>query len=151
MPQSACYERTHDPGIQGAPVHAPVHARTLLGVISAYPWLLGVAAAWIRPPACLCYQPARSRHSTGWNSTATGAARPRPTCRVHHDLGCGYDAALALLSSGEEEALGEALDICQDLGAVATSRPCSGTRRVQPPGPADQAARLTLTGDPATA
>jgi hypothetical protein len=33
-PPVACYERTHDPGFPGAPVHAPVHARRPVSVIA---------------------------------------------------------------------------------------------------------------------
>jgi DNA-binding CsgD family transcriptional regulator/tetratricopeptide (TPR) repeat protein len=91
----------------------------------AYPWLRGEAAAWIRRtgtspiPAGEIAAPYRMELDGDWRGAA----------KAHDDLGCSYDAALALLDSGEEEALRRALDICQDLGAVATARLVRRTMR----------------------
>jgi DNA-binding NarL/FixJ family response regulator len=41
---------------------------------------------------------------------------------VWAELGCGYEAALALADTGEEESLREALRCFDELGAVATAR-----------------------------
>jgi DNA-binding CsgD family transcriptional regulator/tetratricopeptide (TPR) repeat protein len=96
-----------------------------LAADGASPWLRGEAAAWIRRtgtspiPAGEIAAPYRMELDGDWRGAA----------KAHDDLGCPYDAALALLSSGEEEALRQALDICQDLGATATARLVRRTMR----------------------
>lgn len=96
-----------------------------LAADGASPWLRGGAAAWIRrtgtsplPPGEIA-APYRMELDGDWRGAA----------KAHDDLGCPYDAALALLDSGEEEALRQALDICQDLGAIATARLVRRTMR----------------------
>jgi DNA-binding CsgD family transcriptional regulator/tetratricopeptide (TPR) repeat protein len=96
-----------------------------LAADGASPWLRGEAAAWIRRtgtssiPAGEVAAPYRMELDGDWRGAA----------KAHDDLGCPYDAALALLDSGEEEALRQALDICQDLGATATARLVRRTMR----------------------
>jgi DNA-binding CsgD family transcriptional regulator/tetratricopeptide (TPR) repeat protein len=82
------------------------------------PWVRGAVAAWL---------------------DRTGSARPRPgglaepyrcyldgdyekSARLWTDLGCPYDAALALLGSADERALRAALRIFTGLGAAAAAR-----------------------------
>ena len=96
-----------------------------LAADGASPWPRGEAAAWIRRtgtspiPAGEIAAPYQMELDGDWRGAA----------KAHDDLGCPYDAALALLSSGEEEALRQALDTCQDLGAVATARLVRRTMR----------------------
>jgi DNA-binding CsgD family transcriptional regulator len=42
--------------------------------------------------------------------------------RAYTEVGCAYDAALALIDAGDESALRRALDILHELGAGATAR-----------------------------
>jgi DNA-binding CsgD family transcriptional regulator len=96
-----------------------------LAADGASPWLRGEAAAWIRRtgtspiPAGEIAAPYRMELDGDW----------RGASKAHDDLGCPYDAALALLDSGEEEAMRQALDTCQDLGATATARLVRRTMR----------------------
>ena len=82
------------------------------------PWLSGETAAWLR----------RTGSGTG---PRAGVAEPyqlqldgdwRSAAKLWDEMGCPYDAVLALLDAAEEAALRQALDICQDLGAAATAR-----------------------------
>jgi len=107
---------------------AAAHRDALLAGLAAdgaLPWLRGETAAWIRRtgtssiPAGEIAAPYRMELEGDWRGAA----------KAHDDLGCPYDAALALLDSGEEEALRQALDICQDLGATATARLVRRTMR----------------------
>jgi len=96
-----------------------------LAADGASPWLRGEAAAWIRRtgtssiPAGEIAAPYRMELDEDWRGAA----------KAHDDLGCPYDAVLALFDSGEEEALRQALNICQDLGAIATARLVRRTMR----------------------
>jgi DNA-binding CsgD family transcriptional regulator len=84
----------------------------------AGPWLRGEAAAWVR--------------RTGPSSRSRGElAEPyrlqlegdwQNAVKLWDELGCPYDAALAMLDAAEEPALRKALGICQDLGAAGTAR-----------------------------
>jgi DNA-binding CsgD family transcriptional regulator len=82
------------------------------------PWLSGETAAWLRRTGSerahrrVIAEPYRLELDGDW----------RNAVKLWDELGCPYDAALALLDAGEEPALRQALDICQDLGAVATAR-----------------------------
>ena len=90
-------------------------------------WLRGETAVWL--------------HRTGSARTQDGpVAEPyqlelngdwRNAAKIWEDLGCPYDMALALLGSADEAALRQALDICTDLGAVATARVVRRTMRAQ--------------------
>ena len=81
------------------------------------PWLRGEAATWLR--------------RTGSDRAARpGLAEPyqlqldgdwRGAAKLWDEIGCRYDAALALLDSSQEAALRQALEICQGLGATATA------------------------------
>jgi DNA-binding CsgD family transcriptional regulator len=84
----------------------------------AGPWLLGEAAAWVRRtgpsrrPRGELAEPYRLQLDGDWQNAA----------KLWDELGCPYDAAMALLDAAEEPALRRALDICQGLGATATAR-----------------------------
>ena len=96
-----------------------------LAADGASPWLRGEVAAWVRrtgavpSPAGEVAVPYRLELDGDWRGAA----------KAHEDLGCRYDAALALLSSGEEDALRQALDVFQVLGAVAAARLVRRTMR----------------------
>jgi DNA-binding CsgD family transcriptional regulator/tetratricopeptide (TPR) repeat protein len=84
----------------------------------AGPWLRGEAAAWVRRtgpggiPRGELAEPYRLQLEGDW----------RNAVKLWNELGCPYDAVLAMLDAAEEPALRQALGICQDLGAVATAR-----------------------------
>jgi len=84
----------------------------------ADPWLTGEAAAWVRrtgpagPPRGELAEPYRLELAGDWLNAA----------KLWDEIGCPYDAALAVLDAAEEPALRQALDICQNLGAAATAR-----------------------------
>jgi DNA-binding CsgD family transcriptional regulator len=85
---------------------------------SADPWLNGEIAVWLL--------------RTGSSRTSQRElAEPyrlqligdhRGASELFDALGCPYDAALALFEAADELALRRALDICNELGAVATAR-----------------------------
>jgi DNA-binding CsgD family transcriptional regulator len=81
-------------------------------------WDRGAVAVWlrrtgsIRPPRGEVAAPFRRQLDADW----AGAAR------LWSDLGCPYEAGLALLGSSDEAALREALRILTSLGATATVR-----------------------------
>ncbi len=85
---------------------------------AASPWLRGEAAAWLRRTGSGCdprrglAEPYQLQLDGDWRNAA----------KLWNEIGCPYDAALALLDSSEEPALRQALDICQGLGAAATAR-----------------------------
>jgi len=82
------------------------------------PWLTGEAAAWVRrtgpaaAPRGELAEPYRLQLQGDWQNAV----------KLWDELGCPYDAALAMLDAAEEPALRRALGICQDLGATATAR-----------------------------
>ena len=73
-------------------------------------WDRGAVAVWLRRTGSA--RPSHGQPAAPW----AGAAR------LWTDLGCPYEAGLALLESPEEAALREALRIFTDLGATATAR-----------------------------
>jgi DNA-binding CsgD family transcriptional regulator len=81
-------------------------------------WDRGAVAVWLRrtgsarPPQGEPAAPYRRQLGGDW----AGAAR------LWTDLGCPYEAGLALLESADEAALREALQIFTDLGATSTAR-----------------------------
>ena len=81
-------------------------------------WDRGALAVWLRRtgsdrPTRGPFAPPYARELNGdWRGAA----------RLWLDLGCPYDAALALLGSPDEDALREALQILTGLGAVAAVR-----------------------------
>lgn len=91
----------------------------------AGPWLLGEAAAWARRtgaprrPRGELAEPYRLQFDGDWQNAA----------KLWDEIGCPYDAALALLEATDESALRQALDICQGLGAAATARVVRRTMR----------------------
>jgi DNA-binding CsgD family transcriptional regulator len=80
-------------------------------------WERGMIAVWLRrtgsarPPRGELAEPYRQQIDGDWEQAA----------RRWTQLGCRYEAALALLESGEEAALREALGIFTDLDAVAAA------------------------------
>jgi DNA-binding CsgD family transcriptional regulator/tetratricopeptide (TPR) repeat protein len=91
----------------------------------ADPWLSGETAAWLRRagsdrgPQPRLAEPYRLQLDGDW----------RNAVKLWDEIGCRYDAALAMLDAAEEPALRQALDICQDLGATATARVIRRTMR----------------------
>jgi len=91
----------------------------------AGPWLSGETAAWLRrtgsdrEPRRGLAEPYQLQLDGDWRNAA----------KLWDEIGCPYDAALALLDTAEEPALRQALDICQDLGATATARIIRRTMR----------------------
>lgn len=81
------------------------------------PWERGSIAVWLRrtgsarPPRGELAEPYRQQIAGDWEQAAS----------LWTQLGCRYEAALALLESGQEAALREALGIFTDLGAVAAA------------------------------
>jgi DNA-binding CsgD family transcriptional regulator/tetratricopeptide (TPR) repeat protein len=82
-------------------------------------WVLGELWAW------------RRRAGVRDSIEAGAAARPfslelrgewRAAAQLWHDIGCPYEAALALAQTDEEPALREALSVFQRLGAVPAGR-----------------------------
>jgi DNA-binding CsgD family transcriptional regulator/tetratricopeptide (TPR) repeat protein len=89
-----------------------------LAADGADPWLSGEAAVWVRrtgpsgQPRGKLAEPYRLQLDGDW----------RNATKLWDEIGCPYDAALAMLDAAEEPALRQALDICQNLGAAATAR-----------------------------
>ena len=83
----------------------------------AGPWLRGETAAWLRrtgsdrAPRPGIAEPYQLQLNGDWRNAA----------KLWDEIGCPYDAALAMLDSSEEAALRQALGICQDLGATGTA------------------------------
>jgi len=88
-------------------------------------WQRGAVAAWSRRltatrlPSVDLAEPFRLEIDGDW----TGAAR------IWTDLGCPYDAALALLGATQEAPLREAFAIFQNLGAEAAAKVTRGRMR----------------------
>jgi DNA-binding CsgD family transcriptional regulator len=91
--------------------------------VQADPWLRGEVATWARRAGCAAgelpgqltagvAEPYRLQLAGDWQAAAAAFS----------ELGCRYDAALALLDGGTEAALRTALETCTDLGATATER-----------------------------
>jgi DNA-binding NarL/FixJ family response regulator len=82
------------------------------------PWTRGATAVWLRRlgsdrTVLGSVHEAQEAHLAGaWEKAA----------QAYLDLGCRYEAALALIDAGEEASLRRALDILQELGAAATAR-----------------------------
>jgi DNA-binding CsgD family transcriptional regulator/tetratricopeptide (TPR) repeat protein len=91
--------------------------------VHADPWLRGEVATWARRAGCAAgelpghltagiAEPYRHQLAGDWQAAATAFS----------ELGCRYDAALALFDGGTESALRTALETCTELGATATAR-----------------------------
>ena len=80
-------------------------------------WECGMIAVWLRrtgsarPPRGELAEPYRQQIDGDWEQAAG----------LWTQLGCRYEAALALLGSGQEAALRDALNIVTDLGAKAAA------------------------------
>jgi DNA-binding CsgD family transcriptional regulator len=84
----------------------------------AEPWLNGEIAGWLRRTDSTRARPGALAEP--YRLQLAGEARAAAT--AFEALGCPYDAALALFDTSEELALRRALDLCDELGAVATGR-----------------------------
>lgn len=82
------------------------------------PWLNGEIAVWLVRTGSL--RTSRRELAEPYRLQLTGDHRG--AAELFEALGCPYDAALALLDAPDELALRRALDICDSLGAVATTR-----------------------------
>jgi len=82
------------------------------------PWLNGEIAVWLLRTGSL--RTVRRELAEPYRLQLTGDHRG--AADRFDALGCPYDAALALLDAPDELALRRALDICDSLGAVATTR-----------------------------
>jgi DNA-binding CsgD family transcriptional regulator len=82
------------------------------------PWLNGEIAAWLRRTG----SPRTSQRKLAEPYRLQLTGDHRGAAERFDALGCPYDAALALLDAPDELALRRALDICDSLGAVATTR-----------------------------
>ncbi len=95
-------------------------------------WERGVVDVWLRRTGSSRDRPAASPSPTSGSSTVTGRV-PR-VCWI--DLGCRYEAAMALLVSPEEPALRETLQMFTSLRALGfdayypevDARPSASTR-----------------------
>ena len=83
------------------------------------PWLRGETAAWLRRTgtSLLPSEEISGELAAAYRLQLDGDWRG--AAKTHDDLGCRYDAALALFDSGEESALRRALGIFAELGAMA--------------------------------
>jgi DNA-binding CsgD family transcriptional regulator len=82
------------------------------------PWLNGEIAVWLLRTG----SPRTGQRELAEPYRLQLTGNHRGAAELFDALGCPYDAALALLDAPDELALRRALDICDALGAVATSR-----------------------------
>ena len=85
---------------------------------SADPWLNGEIAVWLLRTG----SPRTSQRKLAEPYRLQLIGDHRGASELFDALGCPYDAALALFEAADELALRRALDICNELGAVATAR-----------------------------
>jgi DNA-binding NarL/FixJ family response regulator len=85
---------------------------------SADPWLNGEIAVWLLRTG----SPRTSQRELAEPYRLQLIGDHRGASELFDALGCRYDAALALSDAADELALRRALDICNELGAVATAR-----------------------------
>jgi DNA-binding CsgD family transcriptional regulator len=88
-------------------------------------WDRGAIAVWLRRTGS--DRPLRGPFAPPYARELNGDGRG--AARLWQDLGCPYDAALALLDHADEDALREALQILTGLGAAATIRRVRQTMR----------------------
>ncbi|HEY9243213.1 MAG TPA: AAA family ATPase [Streptosporangiaceae bacterium] len=81
-------------------------------------WERGEVAVWLRRTGSA--RPPRGLLASPYQAEIDG--RPGEAARLWAELGCPYEAAMALLSAGDEESLRQALQAFTDLGAAATAR-----------------------------
>jgi DNA-binding CsgD family transcriptional regulator len=88
------------------------------------PWLRGEIAVWLlRAGSPRAGRPeADGRREMAGPYRRLLAGDHRGAAELFDELGCPYDAALALLDAPDELALRRALDVCHALGAAATAR-----------------------------
>ncbi|MEP6759783.1 MAG: AAA family ATPase [Sporichthyaceae bacterium] len=87
------------------------------------PWVQGATAMWLQrvglpevSPSWLDVNDLPAPYALGLKGDGSGAAT------AWAELGCRYEAALALVDTDDEESLREALACFDDLGATATAR-----------------------------
>ena len=83
------------------------------------PWLRGAVADWLRRTGSARSTP-RGQLAEPYQHQVDGS--PEKAAGLWADLGCPYEAALALLDASTEAALLEALSIFTDLGASPAAR-----------------------------
>jgi DNA-binding CsgD family transcriptional regulator/tetratricopeptide (TPR) repeat protein len=88
-------------------------------------WQRGEIAAWLRRTGSS--RPPRGELAEPYQRLMVGAWAE--AARLWTDLGCPYEAALALRDAGDEAALRQALKIFQDLGASAAAQLTRHTMR----------------------
>jgi DNA-binding CsgD family transcriptional regulator/tetratricopeptide (TPR) repeat protein len=105
--------------LQGEP-HRAAHEAELADDAEAGSdgWELGEIAAWLRRTGSP--RGARGEQAAPYRLQAAGDWQEAAS--VWAELGCPYEAALALLDSGEEAALRQAVALFDDLGAVAAAQ-----------------------------
>jgi len=105
--------------LEGKPEPAQREAE-LADEVSAqsHAWLRGEVGAWLRRTASA--RPARGAVAEPYRREIQGDWRR--AAQIWTDLGCPWDAALALHDATDETALREALRIFSDLGASAAAR-----------------------------
>ncbi len=81
-------------------------------------WDRGAVAVWLRRTGSA--RPPRGQLAAPYQLEMDG--QHAEAARLWTELGCPYDAGLALLGSAAEDALREALQIFTELGATATAR-----------------------------
>jgi DNA-binding NarL/FixJ family response regulator len=85
---------------------------------SADSWLNGEIAVWLLRTG----SPRASQRELAEPYRLQLTGDHRGAAELFDALGCPYDAALALFEAADELALRRALDVCNELGAVATAR-----------------------------
>jgi hypothetical protein len=86
--------------------------------VGSDPWRLGEVASWLQRTGSR--RPARGRLAEPYEMLLGGA--PTKAAALLSDLGCPYDAALALTDAADEASLREALRIFTTLGAAPAAR-----------------------------
>jgi DNA-binding CsgD family transcriptional regulator len=81
-------------------------------------WDRGMVAVWLRRTGSA--RPPRGQLAAPCQAEIDG--RPAEAARLWTELGCPYEAAMALLGAADEGSLRTALQIFSDLGAAATAR-----------------------------
>ena len=94
------------------------NSRTTHSPDATDPWLNGEIAVWLLRTG----SPRTTQRQLAEPYRLQLTGDHRGAAELFDALGCPYDAALALLDAPDELALRRALDICSELGAVATAR-----------------------------
>ena len=90
--------------------------RAMVGAADQDRWMRGALATWLRR----CGLPDTDLGTVGPSYALTLAGDWRAAANAWHELGVPYEEALALLDSGQADAMHEAARIFERLGATAT-------------------------------